>query len=108
MEERVGADGNAYMSHGSHAIVRCPQTWVPPYVNDGHECLVVRALEPMMDAVSPDQFSSAADRHVAQRNIAVAQAASPREAAVLRLRQRVDGQVVGGYTVVLVPTGVVP
>jgi hypothetical protein len=167
-----------------------------------------------MDAVSPDQFSSVSDRHVAQRNIAVAQAASPaqldlaldlghpdqpspaeldvrvdapatmpwlkvllgaadpgltpangpisygylppsvpagrrldltglpgdakaqllhhrerfdreccplrvqfhagieelgrREAAVLRLRQRVDGQVVGGYTVVLVPTGVVP
>jgi hypothetical protein len=213
-EERTGPDGNTYMSRGSHAIVRCPTTWVPQYLNGGHECLVIRAFEPMMDSVSPDQFSSAADRHIAQRNIAVVQAASPaaldlsldlgypsqpsaaeldvrvdspaamewlrlligaanpgltatsqpisygflppttpasrrlvlssvsadaraeflrtgerfereccplrvqfhasvddlgpRDAAVLRLRQRVDGDLVGGYTVVLVPAGRLP
>jgi hypothetical protein len=211
---QTGPDGQDYLSRGSHAIVRCPTTWVPQYLNGGHECLVVRALEPMMDAIAPDQFSSAADRHVAQRNIAVVQAASPasldlaldlgypdqpsgadldvqvdgpagmewlrvltgkanpglvattqpinygflpptapasrrlalstlsaearaellkprerfergccplrvqfhagiddltgREAAVLRLRQRVDGQVVGGYTVVLLPPATPP
>jgi hypothetical protein len=37
----------------------------------------VRVLDPFMDAVSPDQFSAASDRHVGQRNIAVVQAASP-------------------------------
>ena len=46
-------------------------------MNNGHECLVVRAFEPLLDAVSPDQFSPGADRHVGQRNIAVVQAASP-------------------------------
>jgi hypothetical protein len=46
-------------------------------LNGGHECLVVRVFDPIMDAVSPDQFSAAADRHIAQRNIAVVPAASP-------------------------------
>jgi hypothetical protein len=73
----VDGPSGTYLSKGSHAIVSCPETWVPQYVNDGHECLVVRAFDSMLDAVSPDQFSSAADRHVAQRNIAVAEAGSP-------------------------------
>jgi hypothetical protein len=67
----------SWLSRGCHAIVRCPTTWVPTYLNNGHECLVVRAFEPLLDAVSPDQFSPAADRHVGQRNIAVVPAASP-------------------------------
>src|SRR5438445_414046 len=45
--------------------------------NGGHECLVVRVADPIMDAVGRDQFSAANDRHVAQRNIAVVRAASP-------------------------------
>ena len=102
-EERTGPDGNTYLSRGSHAIVRCPATWVPQYLNGGHECLVVRAFEPMMDSVSPDQFSSSADRHIAQRNIAVVQAASPaaldlsldlgypEQASAAELDVRVDG-----------------
>jgi len=65
------------MSQGSHAIVRCPGTWFPLFENQGHECLVVRAFEPILDAVGHDQFAASADRHVAQRNIAVVQAASP-------------------------------
>lgn len=66
-----------WLSRGCHAVVKCPTTWVPTYENGGHECLVVRAFEPLLDALSPDQFSPAADRHVGQRNIAVVQAASP-------------------------------
>ncbi|MBV8841444.1 MAG: hypothetical protein JO307_01425, partial [Bryobacterales bacterium] len=62
--------GTPYLTLGSHAIVRCPQTWIPTYENAGHECLVVRVLEPILDAVNPTQFSAAQDRHVAQRNIA--------------------------------------
>jgi len=76
-QQQTGPDGNAYVTRGCHAIVRCPQTWVPVFENGGHECLVVRAFEPMMDSVSPDQFSAAADRHVGQRNIAVVQPSSP-------------------------------
>jgi hypothetical protein len=66
-----------WISRGCHAIVTCPVTWVPVYQNYGHECLVVRAFDPLMDALSPDQFQASADRHVGQRNIAVVPAASP-------------------------------
>ena len=69
--------GEPYVTLGSQAIVRCPVSWVPQFVNNGHECLVVKVSEPMMDAVPPDQFSAAADRHVAQRNIAVVTSSSP-------------------------------
>lgn len=69
--------GVPYVTMGSHAIVRCPTSWVPEFVNNGHECLVVRVSEPMLDAVSPDQFSATSDRHVAQRNIAVVTSSSP-------------------------------
>jgi hypothetical protein len=65
------------LSRGAHAIVTCPQTWVPVYLNDGHECLVVRVGDAMMDPVATNQFSPVADRHVGQRNIAVVRAASP-------------------------------
>jgi hypothetical protein len=66
-----------YISRGCHAIVRCPETWIPQMLNNGHECLVARAFEPMMDSVSPDQFSPAQDRHIGQRNLAVIEANSP-------------------------------
>lgn len=69
--------GLPYVTMGSHVIVRCPTSWVPQFVNGGHECLVVRVSEPIFDAVPPDQFAAAADRHVAQRNIAVVTSSSP-------------------------------
>ncbi|HEX9312898.1 MAG TPA: hypothetical protein VGA30_08770, partial [Actinomycetota bacterium] len=78
-QEQTGPDGNAYVTRGCHAIVRCPQTWVPVFENGGHECLVVRAFEPMMDSIPLDQFSAPADRHIGQRNIAVVQSSSPAE-----------------------------
>jgi hypothetical protein len=76
-QERTGPDGNTYVTRGCHAIVRCPQTWVATFENGGHECLVVRAFEPMMDSVPVGQFLTTADRHVAQRNIAVVESSSP-------------------------------
>lgn len=76
-QQQTGPDGNAYVTRGCHAIVRCPQTWVALFENGGHECLVVRAFEPMMDSIPPGQFSATADRHIGQRNIAVVQSSSP-------------------------------
>ena len=73
----TGPDGQSYMTRGCHAIVRCPTTWVPVFENAGHECLVVRVFEPMLDGLAFNQFSASADRHVGQRNIAVVNAASP-------------------------------
>ena len=66
-----------WITQGCHAIVKCPVTWIPTFENNGHECLVVRVFDPILDALGPDQFSAGADRHVGQRNIAVVQAASP-------------------------------
>ncbi|PYL09045.1 MAG: hypothetical protein DME33_05640 [Verrucomicrobia bacterium] len=66
-----------WLTQGCHAIVRCPESWVPTFENNGHECLVVRVFEPLLDSLNPNQFSAGADRHVGQRNIAVVQAASP-------------------------------
>lgn len=66
-----------WLSQGCHALVRCPVSWVPVFENGGHECLVVRVFEPIMDALDPNQFSAAADRHVGQHNIAVVEASSP-------------------------------
>jgi len=66
-----------WITQGCHAIVRCPISWIPTFENNGHECLVVRVFEPMLDALAPDEFSAAKSRHLAQRNIAVVPAASP-------------------------------
>jgi hypothetical protein len=77
--KQIDRSYGSFMSRGAHAIVRCPVTWTPAFVNNGHECLVVRAFEQFKDPLSPDHFSAAADRHVAQRNIAVVMNASPAE-----------------------------
>ena len=34
----IGAKG----SGNAHVIVKCPEPWIPTYVNGGHECLLVR------------------------------------------------------------------
>jgi hypothetical protein len=67
----------SFLSKGCHAIVKCPETWVPKFLNNGHECLVVRVFEPFMDGISRNEFSAQSNRHVGQRNIAVVQATSP-------------------------------
>ncbi|NJC73111.1 hypothetical protein HC031_25830 [Planosporangium thailandense] len=71
-----------WLSRGAHAVVKCPTTWIPEFLNNGHECLVVRAGDTMFDPVALNSFSPSTDRHVGQRNIAVVQAASPAQATV--------------------------
>jgi hypothetical protein len=61
----------------AHTVVKCPTSWVPTFVNGGHECLVVRCFEPLTDPLGPIPWAAWDDRHVAQRNIHVANAASP-------------------------------
>jgi hypothetical protein len=84
--------GVAYVDLGertsgrAHTIVKCTATWVPAFLNGGHECLVVRCFEPMTDPLGPEPWATWGDRHVAQRNIHVANAASPGVAQIaLRL-----------------------
>ncbi len=75
--------GVTYVDLGSrtsghaHRIVKCPVSWIPSFVNGGHECLVVRAFEPLTDPLTPNQWDANNDRHVGQRNISVVNAASP-------------------------------
>jgi len=68
--------GNRH-SGRSHTIVKCPTTWYPTYVNEGHECVIVRCSEPLLDALGPNPWQAWDNRHVAQRNIHVATARSP-------------------------------
>jgi hypothetical protein len=55
----------------SHAVVKCPTTWVPTFVNGGHECLVVRIWDETSDGLGTPPWDAALNRHVAQRNIHV-------------------------------------
>lgn len=68
--------GDRY-SGNAQKIVKCPTSWIPTFVNNGHECLVVRVFEPLTDPLSNNQWDVTRDRHVGQRNIAVVNAASP-------------------------------
>lgn len=67
------------------AMVKCPTSWVPTYLNGGHECLMVRAFEPLTDPLTANSWNAADDRHLGQRNISVVNASSP---AVLDLNLR--------------------
>ncbi len=66
-------------------MVKCPVSWIPTFVNHGHECLVVRIFEPLTDPLTPNEWDAKNDRHVGQRNIAVVNASSP---AALELHLR--------------------
>lgn len=69
--------GQTFMSLGakgsgkSHAVVKCPEPWVPTFVNGGHECLLVRAWDNPSDLPGEPKFDASTNRHVAQRNIHV-------------------------------------
>jgi hypothetical protein len=85
----------------AHTIVKCPTTWVPPFVNGGHECLLVRCFDPLTDPLGPSPFNAIVDRHVAQRNITVIDATSP---AILTLPLRLGcGAPQGSATVTVGP-----
>ena len=85
----LGARG----SGNAHRIVKCPVSWVPGFVNNGHECLVVRVFEPLTDPLTPLPWDARNDRHVGQRNISVVQPSSP---AVLELHLRLGCSVPPG------------
>jgi hypothetical protein len=70
-------DLGARTSGNAHRIVKCPVSWIPRFVNGGHECLVVRVFEPLTDPLTPYQWDASNDRHVGQRNISVVNASSP-------------------------------
>jgi hypothetical protein len=55
----------------SHRVVKCPNVWVPTFVNGGHECLVVRVWDETSDGLGTPPWDAALNRHVAQRNIHV-------------------------------------
>ena len=75
--------GVAYVDLGhrssgkAHAYVKCPTSWVPQFLNGGHECLMVRCFEPLTDPLGPHSWDASDDRHVGQRNIHVQNASSP-------------------------------
>jgi hypothetical protein len=81
--EAIGPAGDRYLTRGCHAIVRCPDTWVPTFENAGHECLVVRVFEPFMDAIKLTDYDAKRNRKIGQRNISVVQAQSPAEIDLL-------------------------
>ena len=74
----LGAKG----SGRSHAVVKCPEAWVPTFVNGGHECLLVRVWDNPSDLPGKPTFDASWNRHVAQRNIHVN---APGQAAALTM-----------------------
>jgi hypothetical protein len=63
----LGARG----SRRNHAVVKCPTSWVPTFVNGGHECLVVRIWDETSDGLGTPPWDAALNRHIGQRNIHV-------------------------------------
>lgn len=78
----LGARGSGFC----HAVVKCPVTWVPTFVNGGHECLLVRAWDVAADPLTTPEWDASQNRHLGQRNIHVVPAgqslASPISLAV--------------------------
>lgn len=69
----IGAPVSIVVPAGGSAIARSG-FWVPIWVNNGHECLIVRAYDPVFDPIDPASFHPAFDRHVGQANLGVVQA----------------------------------
>ncbi len=63
----LGARG----SGSCHAVVKCPVSWVPSFVNGGHECLLVRAWDVAADPMTTPEWDASQNRHLGQRNIHV-------------------------------------
>ncbi|HEY8287677.1 MAG TPA: hypothetical protein VIG49_00325 [Acetobacteraceae bacterium] len=74
----LGAKG----SGRSHVIVKCPEVWVPTFVNGGHECLLVRVWDNPSDLPGQPPFDASWNRHIAQRNIHVNAPGAPGGAAL--------------------------
>lgn len=63
----LGAKG----SGRAHTVVKCPEAWIPTFVNGGHECLLVRVWDNPSDLPGEPKFDASINRHVGQRNIHV-------------------------------------
>ncbi|MDQ2814528.1 MAG: hypothetical protein M3Z75_22365 [Actinomycetota bacterium] len=63
----LGARG----SGSCHGVVKCPVSWVPTFVNGGHECLLVRAWDVAADPMTTPEWDASQNRHLGQRNIHV-------------------------------------
>ncbi len=83
----------------SHKLVRCPVSWRAQYLNGGHECLVVRTSQTVLDPLSGPAWDASRNRHVGQRNIHVMSAG---EAAAKPTLPMAVGPVFGGITDVAV------
>ncbi|NQY13689.1 MAG: hypothetical protein HRT81_07525 [Henriciella sp.] len=71
--------GSAFVSlnAGEVSEVLLLAPWVPEFVNNGHECVFAEAFHPFLDPLpSSPAFNVPTDRHVAQRNLTVVQAAA--------------------------------
>jgi hypothetical protein len=67
----IGTEWAEVSSHTARDV-RCSTPWVPKFVNDGHECLVINCSNPILDKIQAP-FAPTLDRHVAQRNVTVLQ-----------------------------------
>src|SRR5206468_2699955 len=54
-----------------HKVVKCPTSWVPTFLNGGHECLLVRAWDVAADPLTTPEWDASINRHLGQRNIHV-------------------------------------
>jgi hypothetical protein len=59
----------------AHRVVKCPKSWRATYLNGGHECLVVRISQSVVDPLGTPELDASLNRHVGQRNIHVMSAA---------------------------------
>lgn len=82
----LGAKGSGQ----SHAVVKCPESWTPTYINGGHECLVVRVWDYTGDALGTPPWDASLNRHVGQRNIHVVPAGGDLGAALANSVPRLD------------------
>jgi hypothetical protein len=70
----IGAAFTSLGARGSgrcHQVMKCPATWVPTFVNGGHECLLVRAWDVAADPMTTPEWDASQNRHLGQRNIHV-------------------------------------
>ncbi len=50
-----------------HAVVKCPVSWVPSFVNGGHECLLVRAWDVAADPMTTPEWDASQNRSAWER-----------------------------------------
>ena len=70
----IGEPKLSTINAGSSVIVRS-DVWIPKDVNEGHECIIVRVYDPILDPIYYEQYDQNVDRHVGQRNINIIKAA---------------------------------